>query len=102
MKLNIQSKHIELTQELKAHIQRKLQFALSRLDSYITAISVNISHINDPKGGLDKQCGIQICVANMQAISIKDTQTHLYCAIDRAAQRASLALNSKIDRRYKG
>jgi len=101
MKIDIQSQHIELIQELKAHIQRKLQFMLSRMDSYITAISVNISNINDLKGGLDKQCGIQICVANMEGISIKETQTHLYCAIDRAAQRASLALNSKIDRPYK-
>jgi len=85
MKFDIQSQHIELTQKLEAHILRKLHFALSRMDSYITAISVNISDINDPKGGLDKQGGIQICILNMEDISIKETQTHLYCAIDRAA-----------------
>ncbi len=85
MKFDIQSQHIELTQKLKAHILRKLHFALSQMDSYITAISVNISDINDPKGGLDKQCGIQICILNMEDISVKETQTHLYCAIDRAA-----------------
>lgn len=101
MKFDIQSRQIELTEELKNHIQRKLHFALCRMEPYITAISVNISDINCPKGGLDKQCGIQICVANMEDILIKDTQTHLYCAIDRAAQRASQALSSQIGRRHK-
>jgi len=101
MKVDIQSRQVELTQELKAHIQRKLNFALSRMDSYITAISVNLSVVNGPKDDLNKQCGIKICIANMEDILIKDTQANLYFAIDRAAQRASQALNSKIGRQYR-
>jgi hypothetical protein len=37
----------------------------------------------------------------MEDILIKDTQANLYFAIDRAAQRASQALNSKIGRQYR-
>ncbi len=101
MKVDIQSRHVELTQELEAHIQRKLQFALCRLEPHITALSIYLSDVNGPKGSADKQCRLQVCVTNMEDIVIKDTQTDLYCAIDRAMQRASRSVARKIARHQK-
>lgn len=101
MKVDIRSRQVELTKGLKAHIQRKLQFALCRMEPHITALSICLSDVNGPKGGLDKQCRLQICMANMGDIVIKDTQTDLYCAIDRAMQRASRSVVRKITRQHK-
>ncbi len=101
MKVHIQSRHFELTEGLKAHIQRKLKFALSRMESHITAISVCLSDVNGPKGGLDALCQLQVSIANMEDIVIKDRQTDLYCAIDRAMQRASRTVARKVARQQK-
>ena len=98
MKVDLQSLHFELTEELKANIQRKLHFALSRMEPHITAISITLSDINGPKGVVDKQCLLKISIADMEDIVIKDTQTNLYRAVDRAMQRASRTVARSISR----
>ncbi len=101
MKIDIQTRGFDLTEGLKAFIQRKLQFALSRMESHISVISIGLSDINGPKGGIDKRCRLQVSIANMEDIVIKDTQPDLYCAIDRTMQRASRVVTRKIARQQK-
>lgn len=101
MKIDIQSRHFELTEGLKAHIKRKLQFALSRMESHITAISISLSDENGPKGGVDKHCRLQVCLTNMGDVVIKETQTDLFTAIDRAMQRANRSVARNIDRQQR-
>ena len=98
MKILIQSHHFELTQGIKDHIQRKLQFAFSRMERHITVLSVCLSDVNGPKGGPDKRCRLHVCLANMENVVVRDTQTDLYCAIDRAMHRASRSVARKISR----
>jgi len=71
------------------------------MESHISAISICLSEVNGPKGGFDKQCRLQICVANMEDIVIKGTQTDLYCANDRAMQRANRSVTRKIAQHHK-
>jgi ribosome-associated translation inhibitor RaiA len=68
------------------------------MEPYITVISISLSAVNGLKGGFDKRCQLRVSIANMEDIVIKDTQTDLYCAIDRAMQRASRSLARKIVR----
>lgn len=96
MKLEIQSRHFDLTKALEAHIKRKLEYAFSRIQQHVMGITIYLSDINGPKGGCDKQCRLQISLAKKEVVVIKDMQTDLYDAIDRAIQRAGRTVTRNI------
>lgn len=101
MKIDIQARHIELNQQLKEHIQRKLQFSLNRFERYIGGVSIGLSDVNGPKGGFDKQCTIQVFLEKMEDVVVKDIQANLPLAIDRAMQRSSRSVARKINQKHK-
>lgn len=101
MKIDIQARHIELNQQLKEHIQRKLQFSLNRFERHIGGVSVGLADVNGPKGGFDKQCTIQVFLDRMEDVVVKDIQANLSVAIDRAMQRSGRSVARKINQRHK-
>ncbi len=96
MQIDIQSRDIELDKAIKTHIQRKLQIALSRMESHITEISIIISDVDGLNEGGDKRCLIKISSSEFEDIIIEDIQLDLFYVIDRAIHRASRSLELKI------
>ena len=88
MQIDIQSRHFTLTDALRNHTKRCLGFALSTKGNHIRHVTVRLSDISGPKGGTDKCCLIQVVFAHLPNVVIEDTETDLYAAIDRAADRA--------------
>jgi ribosomal subunit interface protein len=97
MNIEIHGRHVELSPTLKAHIEQKLQFSLNRFEQHISKITISLSDVNGPKGGLDKQCTLQVFLVNMNDVVIKDTQATLSLAIDRAIKRAGRSVARKVD-----
>jgi putative sigma-54 modulation protein len=98
MNIEITGRHAELSQTLKSHIQQKLQFSLNWFEQHICKIYISLADVNGPRGGVDKQCTLQLFLANMNDIVIKDTQATLSLAVDRAIQRAGRSVACKVDR----
>jgi putative sigma-54 modulation protein len=98
MQINIQAQHFSLTDALRAHIERRLCFALSCCALHIQRIVLRLSDINGPRGGADKRCWIQLTLAGVPDVMIEDTEVDLYLAIDRAVHRAKCTVLRKIDR----
>jgi len=98
MKTEIQARNFKLTEGLNAHINRRLGFALSNSDDYIQQVIVRLSDINGPRGGEDKCCHIQVVLPGLPDVVIEDTESDLYVAIDRAADRAGRTVNRRIAR----
>ena len=102
MKVLIQSSQVELNKAIEAHIQRKLKLALSRMEAYISTISIKLSDVvkePDVEGGkeiLATRCHLQILIVNLSVIEVEDIQTDLYCAIDRVIQKASRTMTRKL------
>jgi ribosomal subunit interface protein len=88
MQIDIQARNFPLTDALRSHIKRRLGFALSTIDFHIHRVRVWLSDIKGPRGGADKRCQIQVALNHLPDVVIKDTETDLYIAIDRAADRA--------------
>jgi len=88
MKINIQTRDFLLTDALRSHVKRRLDFALSARDEHIQRVVVRLFDINGPRGGADKCCHIQVVLTHLTDVVIKDTEADLYAAIDRAANRA--------------
>ena len=59
---------------------------------------MRLSDINGPRGGRDKRCRIQVPFAGKPNVVIEDTESDLYVAIDRAAERAERAVVRRLER----
>lgn len=99
MHIQIHSDDFALTDGLREHIVRRLSYSLNHGVDLISRIVVRLADVNGPKGGVDKCCGIEVRLKGRSAITIDDTQTDLYLAIDRAAERTGRTLNRRITKR---
>jgi ribosomal subunit interface protein len=98
MQIEIQARNFSLTQALRMHIERRLGFALATRYDHIKRILVRLSDINGPRGGNDKCCQLQVVLPGHADVVIEDTESNLYVAIDRAADRASRTVTRRLGR----
>ena len=98
MRIDIKASGFDLTEGLREHTVRRLQFALGWANHDVRAVSVRLSDINGPRGGKDKRCRIQVPFAGTPNVVIVDTEADLYVAIDRAAERAERAVVRRLER----
>lgn len=98
MRIEIQARGFELTEALRQHTERRLQFAIGWAGHNVRTVNVRLSDINGPRGGNDKRCRIMIPLPGGQDVVIEDTESDLYVAIDRAADRAERSLARRLER----
>lgn len=98
MQIEIQTRDFMLTEGLRAHVERRLQFAMSRFQDRALRVTVRLSDVNGPRGGVDKHCHLQIRVGGLPDIVIEDTEADLYVAVDRAVERAGRTLRRQLKR----
>ncbi len=99
MNIQIHTQNFILTDGLRDHIARRLAYALNHAHDSVSRVVVRLSDINGPRGGQDKRCGIEIRLKGATTVAIEDTETDLYVAIDRAADRAGRTLDRRLSRR---
>ena len=98
MQFHIRTQGFELTDGIRDHIDRQLQFAFDWARHEVVKIFVRLSDINGPRGGNDKRCHVRIPLPRSREVIIEDTAPDLYVAIDRAIDRASRALDRRLSR----
>lgn len=98
MRIDIQARGFDLTEGLREHTVRRLQFALGWASHDVRAVAVRLFDINGPRGGEDKRCRIQVVFPGTPNVVIEDTEADLYVAIDRAADRAERAVTRRLER----
>lgn len=68
-------------------------------DEYIERVEVRLEDINGPKGGKDICCRIRVLMRGMRDVIIRDVESELMTAIDRAADRVGRTVSRKIERK---
>lgn len=96
MKLHLATDGIELTPELREGIQRRLGFALGRFSSRIHRLTVFLSDVNGPRGGVDKHCLVRVDAGLPNPIVIRERHENLHAAVASAAERAGRAVERKL------
>jgi hypothetical protein len=81
---------VNVNGDLETKIQRKLQLALSRVEPYINAISIEFTSATNASSAI--HCRLTLEIINQGDIVIEDTQMDLECVIDRVLQKASRAI----------
>lgn len=98
MQIDIQARGFVLTEALRQHCERRLRFAVGAGGSRLRRITVRLTDVNGPRGGVDKRCTIRATLPGCPPIFIGQVEADVYTAVDRAAERAARALSRQIKR----
>ena len=98
MKIDIRGHRIELTEALRTHIERRLQFALRQFGARVTAVTVTVEDLNGPRGGVDKQCRITVVLASTSHLRVEVLSTEITAAVDQAADHLARAIAREFER----
>ncbi len=78
--------------------QRRLEFALGRFASRVRSLTVRLTDLNGPRGGLDKKCLIAVRLDRPRKVLIvEDVDADGDAVISRAADRAARAVSRAIE-----
>lgn len=98
MRIHIQSSGFELSQGIREHALRRVRFSMSHVTDHIRRVTLHLSDINGPRGGLDKRCRLSVTMEKLAEVVVEDIESDLYVAIDRATDRAARTVTRHLDR----
>ncbi len=94
MKIHIRERNIEVTEDLRAHVERRLGFALGRFGERIGRVVVRFA---DADGHLDRRCQIEVGL-RPTIVRVEDRDADLFAAVDHAADRLSRSVARALER----
>src|SRR5918998_2163446 len=97
--LNIRGVNYELGDELEQYIERRLRFALGRFAGRIGRVTVRLSDVNGPRGGVDKRCQIVVALVPRGVVMVEGSGDDVFALIARTAKRAGGAVLRERERR---
>ena len=93
MRIQIRSHGFSLTKALAERVRSRFTKALRHGARRLAEVTVRLRDINGPRrGGVDKQCQVQIQLVGAAPLVIDATDANLYAAIDQAASRSKRTL----------
>lgn len=98
MKLTIRARAIEITDELRTVVMRRVRFSLTRLLTAESRVSVALADVNGPRGGCDKRVLVRVTSPGRQEVVIQEDGDDVIVAVDRAVDRAARTLARARDR----
>lgn len=100
MKMDVVSRDVEVSPDVKLLVERRLTFALSRFGSAVSRARVSLSDHNGPRGGLDKHCLIEVKLKTLSGpIVVEVTDAQMEAAVSRAAERVARRVKDELERR---
>ena len=98
MRVEIRGRRIEVTDQLRAHGERSLAFALARFGMRIESVTVYLVDVDGPRGGVDKCCRIDVKLRPAGRVFVEEAASGLHTALDRAAGRVGRSVGRKLRR----
>jgi len=98
MKPTIVANGVKLPRVLRDHVVRRLRFALDRTYQSINGVIVRITDENGPKGGIDKQCRIQLRIPGLPPVVVSGKAASVIEAVDVTAHRAAQVIFRHLER----
>jgi hypothetical protein len=90
---------VELEDDDRDNIARKLGMKLGKFASSIERITVRLSDANGPKGGRDQVCQIKVVLSGLPSIVVEERAPALHAATERAMKATALAVRRSVQRR---
>jgi putative sigma-54 modulation protein len=98
MKIQICARDVKLTKALRAHVELRLGFALSRFGEHIGRVAVQLSNSEESRDHREKHC--RIAVGLRRWVKVHETDADVFAAVNRAADRAARAVAHAIEQEH--
>jgi putative sigma-54 modulation protein len=102
MDLNVYFGNLKPAQAVREQVSELMLRSFASFHTYIRHISLTITDVNGPKGGVDKQCHCVLHLKRMPPIVIRDRDESYLGLFHRVANRASHVLSQRVDRKQTG
>ena len=90
---------VELDDDEQAYVRRKLGMKLGKFATSIERISVRVTDMNGPRGGVDQVCNIKVVLSGLPSVVIERRHAALHAAIDVALRATEQAVRRSVRRR---
>lgn len=94
MKIELRSSNMPISDAMREHVGRRIDFAVRRFARHIERIVVRLADVNGPKGGPDKRCRIIARFAPRGSVIVEATDADAYVA----ASQAAIRLDERVSR----
>ena len=99
MQLEMRGVNYDLDDELKDHIERRLRSALGRFAARIRRLTLRLTDVNGPRGGLDKRCRIAVALVPRGVALVEGSDHDPFALVARAAKRVGQSVRRTLERR---
>jgi len=82
-----------------AYITRKLGMKLGKFAASIERVSVRVTDVNGPRGGLDQRCRVKVVLRGLPTVLIDRQDANKEVAIDAALRAAEESVRRAVGRR---
>lgn len=98
MEVVIQANHSQ-AQELRPLVESRVRAATQRMSGLLSRAVVRLKDLNGPRGGIDKQCQIQISTANGTVLVVSSRGSDWRTTLETALSRVTYALARRFNAR---
>jgi putative sigma-54 modulation protein len=100
MHVEIRHQGVDLNDETRTRLQKRLDFALGRVATHVSRVWAHVADRTETGGELMKRCRILVRLSHLPDVIVEDRSSDLNTAIDRAINRAGLAVRRELDKRH--
>jgi ribosome-associated translation inhibitor RaiA len=90
---------VELDEEHRALILRKLGMKLGKFATSIERVTVRVTDANGPRGGVDHVCNVKVVLSGLPSVVVERQDVSPHAAIDRALGATAQAVRRSVRRR---
>lgn len=101
MKITIKAHQLQLDQETSTNMERRLRFALGRFGDSINRVTVRLTDLNGPKGGIDKECLIVVKLQKGGEVIVQGSGMDCSATLNYCADRIGRAVDRELSRNRK-
>lgn len=96
MRIEIQARCFSLTEGLRGHVIRRIEYALRAYRLWVDRVEVHLGDVNGPRGGADKFCHVMVRLPHLPVLVIRDLGADLYAVIGSAAERTGRTVGRRL------
>ncbi len=90
---------VDLDEDDRALVRRKLGMKLGKFATSIERVTIRVTDVNGPRGGVDQVCSVKVVLSGLPSIAIERRNVSLHAAIDAALRAAEQAVRRALTRR---
>lgn len=98
MWIDIQNAGAALEMDGRLQLEQKLHAAFARVGRRIHRVTVYLSDVNGPRGGIDKRCVMRLAMGQGRVAVVQERDSNLHALFDRAIERSKRLVGKVADR----